>query len=60
MAVAQYNDNTDTGGGSITNVIVGLVFTVLGVAYSAMSTANQVNDTQAAAAFSPTCGLADQ
>jgi len=39
-----YNDNTDTGGGSITNVIVGLVFTVLGVAYSAMSTANQISD----------------
>jgi len=41
-----YNDNTDTGSGSITNVIIGLVFTVLGVAYSAMSTANQFSDDQ--------------
>jgi len=39
-----YDDSGNDSGSSIISVIIGLILTVLGVAYSAMTTANQIRD----------------
>eukprot|EP00656_Telonema_subtile_P033393 TRINITY_DN3699_c0_g1_i3.p1 TRINITY_DN3699_c0_g1~~TRINITY_DN3699_c0_g1_i3.p1 ORF type:complete len:186 (-),score=33.84 TRINITY_DN3699_c0_g1_i3:141-698(-) len=39
-----FNESGNDSGNSIVSVLIGLVLTVLGVAYSAMTTANQIKD----------------